>query len=81
MQRVFNGVRCQIDDFLMSYPVSYFTPEEIERWRFGLAQANLNNILCHCRDCDATWMASEEVPCSCGSHRVECIACWQFPDD
>ncbi|MGF1566595.1 MAG: hypothetical protein ACFCVD_00730 [Nodosilinea sp.] len=60
---------------------SHFTPEELERWRFGLAQANLNNILCHCRRCDVTWMASSEVPCTCGSTSVEYIACWQFPDD
>jgi hypothetical protein len=66
----------------MADPPSHFTPEELERWRFGLSQANLNNVLCHCRDCDATWMASsDEAICACGSRRVEHIACWQFPDD
>ncbi|WP_035989074.1 hypothetical protein [Leptolyngbya sp. KIOST-1] len=66
----------------MSDSPSHFTPEELARWRFGLAQANLNNILCHCRDCDETWMASddENLVCPCGSRRVEHIACWQFPD-
>jgi hypothetical protein len=34
----------------MADPPSHFTPEELERWRFGSAQANLNNVLCHCRD-------------------------------
>ncbi|MFZ4638958.1 MAG: hypothetical protein ACOYMP_00950 [Nodosilinea sp.] len=66
---------------MMAETPSYFTPEELERWHFGLAQANLNNILCHCRDCDATWIASQPEPCSCGSRRVESIPCWQFPDD
>ena len=65
----------------MADPPSYFTPEELEQWRFGLSQANLNNVLCHCRDCDATWVASGAEPCNCGSRRVEAIACWQFPDD
>jgi hypothetical protein len=61
---------------------SHLTPDELERWRFGLAQANLNNILCHCHDCDETWMASddENLACTCGSRRIEHIACWQFPD-
>lgn len=62
-------------------PPSHFSPEELERWQFGLAQANLNNVLCHCRQCDREWMASVEgEPCLCGSRRVESIACWQFPD-
>jgi hypothetical protein len=60
---------------------SHFTPEELERWQFGLRQANLNNILCHCRDCDTTWVSSSESSCSCGSKNVEHIPCWQFPDD
>lgn len=64
----------------MSDPPSYLTPEELERWRFGLQQANLNNIFCHCRDCDETWVASSEEDCACGSSNVEHIACWQFPD-
>ncbi len=34
----------------MADPPSHFTPEALERWRFGSAQANLNNVLCHCRD-------------------------------
>ncbi|TVP70788.1 MAG: hypothetical protein EA342_00915 [Leptolyngbya sp. LCM1.Bin17] len=65
----------------MADPPSYFTPDELQRWQFGLTQANLNNILCHCRQCDATWVASTEVACDCGSTRVEYIPCWQFPDD
>ncbi len=60
---------------------SHFSPEELQRWQFGLKQANLNNILCHCRTCDRTWVASTEESCPCGSTRVEHIACWQFPDD
>lgn len=61
---------------------SYFTPEELQQWQFGLMQANLNNVLCHCRQCDREWMASTlDAPCECGSQNVESIACWQFPDD
>ena len=65
----------------MAEPSRFFTPEELARWQFFLAQANLNNILCHCRDCDATWVASAPAPCGCGSRNIEHIPCWQFPDD
>ena len=58
----------------------HFTPDELQQWQFRLRQANDNNILCHCKDCDREWVASEEEPCQCGSQRVEYIACWQFPD-
>lgn len=71
----------EVVNLAMADTPSYFTPEELQRWQFGLTQANLNNILCHCRQCDATWVASTEVPCGCGSTRVEYIPCWQFPDD
>ncbi|MEM9907560.1 MAG: hypothetical protein AAF921_21320, partial [Cyanobacteria bacterium P01_D01_bin.44] len=57
------------------------TKTELQQWQFAIAQANYNNILCHCKQCDLEWVAStEETPCQCGSHRVEHIACWQFPD-
>nr|WP_242028175.1 hypothetical protein [Pseudanabaena sp. FACHB-2040] len=66
---------------MMSDSPSQFSPEELQRWQFGLAQANLNNIFCHCRKCDREWVdSSEGVPCECGSTQVEYIACWQFPD-
>ncbi|MEM8544502.1 MAG: hypothetical protein AAGF66_11020 [Cyanobacteria bacterium P01_H01_bin.119] len=58
----------------------YFSDEDLRQWQAGLAEANRNNIFCHCRDCDREWVASSEVPCPCGSPRVEYIACWQFPD-
>ena len=65
----------------MSTP-SHFSPEELQRWQFGLTQANDNNVLCHCRVCDREWVDSNwEVTCTCGSRNVETIACWQFPDD
>lgn len=60
---------------------SYFSPEELRDWQFRLRQANDNNILCHCRQCDREWIASEPVACECGSKNVEYICCWQFPDD
>ncbi|MEB3268133.1 MAG: hypothetical protein VKJ09_06310 [Leptolyngbya sp.] len=60
---------------------SQFTPEELRQWQAKLAQANDNNVFCHCKDCDREWIASsDDVPCACGSRRVEYIACWQFPD-
>jgi len=57
------------------------TPAELQAWQLGIAAANLNNILCHCRQCDREWIASTHAACSCGSSDVEHIACWQFPDD
>jgi Zn finger protein HypA/HybF involved in hydrogenase expression len=60
---------------------SLFTPEELRQWQANLAQANDNNVFCHCKDCDREWIASsDDVPCPCGSRRVEYIPCWQFPD-
>ncbi|MEM1308428.1 MAG: hypothetical protein AAF892_14175 [Cyanobacteria bacterium P01_D01_bin.71] len=60
----------------------YFTSEELRQWRFGLMQADDNNVLCHCHSCDREWVASShEVKCACGSTSVETISCWQFPDD
>lgn len=55
--------------------------EERRQWRFRLAQANHNNILCRCRRCGREWVASQVSPCDCGSRDIEAIACWQFPDD
>jgi hypothetical protein len=58
-----------------------FTEAELQQWQAGLAEANRNNILCHCKRCDYEWVASsDDVPCPCGSREVEYIACWQFPD-
>ena len=65
----------------MSDQPSQFTPQELEAWQRGLTEANRNNILCHCRDCQREWVASDPVACRCGSRNVEYIACWQFPDD
>lgn len=56
-------------------------PDELRQWQANIEMANRNNILCHCRQCDREWVASERVPCTCGSRRVEYIICWQFPDD
>jgi hypothetical protein len=62
---------------------SQFTPEELHQWQLALAAANRNNIWCHCKNCDAEWVSSDEQgSClTCGSDRVERILCWQFPDD
>ncbi|NJN87672.1 MAG: hypothetical protein HC881_16875 [Leptolyngbyaceae cyanobacterium SL_7_1] len=46
-----------------------------------IAAADRNNILHHCRVCQAEWIASFDRRCLCGSDRIERIACWQFPDD
>jgi hypothetical protein len=64
-------------------PSSQFTPEELHQWLLALAEANRNNIWCHCKVCDAEWVSSDEsATClACGSDRVEHIPCWQFPDD
>ncbi|NJK39934.1 MAG: hydrogenase maturation nickel metallochaperone HypA [Oscillatoriales cyanobacterium RM2_1_1] len=65
----------------------YSTPEDyqslVEAWGTKIAQANQRNIFCHCAQCQAEWVSSgEEQPCpTCGSHQIERISCWQFPDD
>ncbi|MEM6836745.1 MAG: hypothetical protein AAF609_07795 [Cyanobacteria bacterium P01_C01_bin.120] len=65
----------------MSESSSHFTSEELRQWRFGLTQADDNNVLCHCRRCDREWIgSSHQAQCICGSTRVETISCWQFPD-
>jgi len=65
----------------MSEPSPYFTPDELRQWQFGLQQANLNNVFCHCRQCDREWVASSHVvKCTCGSTNIETLSCWQFPD-
>jgi hypothetical protein len=55
--------------------------EELQQWQAGIEEANQHNIWCHCRVCDREWVASDNIPCECGSRNVEYIACWQFPDD
>jgi hypothetical protein len=56
-------------------------PDELAEWQRCLAQANHNNVFCHCRQCEAEWVASGKETCHhCGSSNVEAIACWQFPD-
>jgi hypothetical protein len=57
------------------------TNEELLQWRDAIAEANRNNILCHCKRCDREWVSSsQQAVCECGSQAVEYIACWQFPD-
>lgn len=54
---------------------------ELTEWQRCLAEANRNNVFCHCRQCGDEWVASEAEVCHrCGSSDVEAIACWQFPD-
>ncbi|MBD2462856.1 hypothetical protein H6G89_17590 [Oscillatoria sp. FACHB-1407] len=65
----------------MSDSNSLFTPQELREWQLALAEADRYNIFCHCRKCDREWVASTQVPCTCGSTNIEYIACWQFPDD
>ena len=55
--------------------------QERQQWQAAIAEANRNNILCHCKQCDREWVASsDEAICECGSRAIEAIACWQFPD-
>ncbi|MEM8639569.1 MAG: hypothetical protein AAGG51_12250 [Cyanobacteria bacterium P01_G01_bin.54] len=50
--------------------------EELAQWQRRLAEANRNNVFCHCRQCDAEWVASGPEACPrCGSLAVEAIAC------
>jgi hypothetical protein len=65
----------------MTDPPRQVSPAELHAWQQGIDEANKNNILCHCRQCDREWVASTNESCACGSDRVEHIACWQFPDD
>ncbi|NER48682.1 MAG: hypothetical protein F6J92_18695 [Symploca sp. SIO1A3] len=55
----------------------------LREWCSKIEIANRNNIFCHCRSCGYEWVDSSfGVVCSnCGSHNVEQISCWQFPDD
>lgn len=59
---------------------SLLSPQDLADWQHTLAVANYNNVLCHCRDCDREWVSSAPERCTCGSDRIESIACWQFPD-
>ncbi len=59
---------------------SQLSPEELQEWQRGIEEANRNNVLCHCRECDREWVTSRPEPCQCGSRRIEHILCWQFPD-
>ncbi|MFZ9736962.1 MAG: hypothetical protein ACO3EZ_03030 [Prochlorotrichaceae cyanobacterium] len=57
------------------------SPDQQRLWTGILNDLNQNNILCHCRHCDREWVSSAPEPCICGSSAVECLSCWQFPDD
>jgi Zn finger protein HypA/HybF involved in hydrogenase expression len=58
------------------------TQKERQEWLSKIETANRNNIFCHCRQCQREWIDSTfEAVCQCGSHNVETISCWQFPDD
>jgi hypothetical protein len=62
-------------------PDSVLTPEELQAWNQGIAEANRHNVFCHCRQCNAEWVASSPKPClTCGGQDIEFILCWQFPD-
>jgi hypothetical protein len=66
----------------MSEAESFFTPAELWEWQRRLAEANRNNVLCHCRQCASEWVASAPISCkTCGGKDIEFILCWQFPDD
>jgi hypothetical protein len=57
------------------------TPEELQEWHRSIAEANRSNVFCHCRQCDAEWVASSPKLCRvCGGQDIEFILCWQFPD-
>ncbi|MEQ8959929.1 MAG: hypothetical protein RLP02_18720 [Coleofasciculus sp. C2-GNP5-27] len=54
----------------------------LNQWRQKIEIANRNNIFCHCRHCGDEWVDSSlNSACNhCGSHDIERIPCWQFPD-
>lgn len=65
----------------MSEPPRQLTEQELVQWQAAIAEANRNNVFCHCKTCNREWVASSaEVICECGSRDIEAIACWQFPD-
>lgn len=66
---------------LMSDLPPQLSPTERYEWQLRIQAANQFNILCHCRQCDREWIASDHDRCVCGSQNVQHIACWQFPDD
>ena len=64
-----------------SWPRRQLNEQELLQRQANLAEANRNNILCHCKTCDYEWVSSVEANrCRCGGTRIEHIACWQFPD-
>lgn len=67
----------------MNFPTfSSDDAQEVALWRQKIEVANQNNILCYCRDCQEEWVTSDpKTPCICGSHNIQRILCWQFPDD
>ena len=67
----------------MSHQPTYLDAKVLAQWQAKIATANQHNIFCHCRLCQAEWIdSSEETVCKqCGTNNVECISCWQFPDD
>ncbi|MCG9891300.1 MAG: hypothetical protein MH252_09505 [Thermosynechococcaceae cyanobacterium MS004] len=65
----------------MNEPEPLLTQQELHQWHRGIAEANRNNVFCHCRSCQAEWVASGPTACTvCSSKDVEFILCWQFPD-
>lgn len=55
----------------------------LQEWQQKIETANQNNIFCHCQTCGEEWIDSslDAICITCGSKKVEHIACWQFPDD
>jgi hypothetical protein len=68
-------------DSSLGYSETNLTPAELELGRQVISELNQNNLFCHCRECHRDWVTSFREACSCGSKKVEIIACWQFPDD
>ncbi|MCY7390306.1 MAG: hypothetical protein LH647_02035, partial [Leptolyngbyaceae cyanobacterium CAN_BIN12] len=46
----------------MTHSDSQLTLEELQQWQRAIAEADRHNR-CHCKQCDAAWVASTPVAC------------------
>jgi hypothetical protein len=63
----------------MTDPPRQLSSAELHAWQQGIDEANKNNILCHCRQCDREWVASTNESCSCGAIVWSILPAGSFP--